>query len=85
MAKRTKLDIIKDILGIIRNNQNSIKITPLLRKSNISSKRFYAYINELSTKDFIEKKDNFIVLKEKGFQYLKKYETIISFIEEFDL
>jgi len=55
MKKRNRLEIIKDILKIIQDNHNSIKITPLLRKSNISSKRFYEYIKELQNKGFVMK------------------------------
>jgi len=41
--KRNKLEIIQDILKIIKQNHNSIKPTPLLRKSNLSSSRFNEY------------------------------------------
>ena len=43
MVKRGKLEIMKDILKIIQENKNSIKPTPLLRKSEISSTRFKEY------------------------------------------
>ena len=89
MAKRGKLEIIKDILKIIQDNHNSIKPTPLLRKSNISSARFEEYFNELLDKKFIKefnhKGEKFISLAEKGFKFLEKYKTIVSFIEEFEL
>lgn len=89
MGKRGKLEIIKDILQIIRDNHNQIKFTPLLRKSNISSIRFKEYFTELTEKKFIQeeilKKDKYIILTEKGFKFLEKYHTIIDFIEQFDL
>ena len=90
MAKRERLEIIKDILKIIQDNHNSIKITPLIRKSNLSSSRFSEYFSELLKKDFIKEiidkdgKKN-ISLTEKGSQYLDKYKTIVGFIEEFEL
>jgi len=89
MAKRVKLEIIRDILKIIKDNHNSIKITPLIRKSNLSSTRFSEYFKELTEKRFIlkrtEKKGKNIALTEKGQKYLLKYANIIGFIEEFDL
>jgi predicted transcriptional regulator len=89
MAKRGKLEIIKDILKIIQENRNSIKPTPLLRKSNLSSARFKEYFIELLDKKFVKefnhKEEKFISLTEKGFKFLEKYKTIINFIDEFEL
>lgn len=89
MAKRSKLEIVRDILKTIQTNRNSIKVTPLIRKSNLSSARFSEYFNELLAKNFIiektEKSGKVIAITEKGFRYLEKYQSIIGFIEEFDL
>jgi len=90
MARRGKLEILRDILKIIQDNGNSIKSTPLLRKSNLSSKRFKEYYNELMEKDLIKNIENkngdkFIFLTEKGLRFLEKYRAIISFIDEFEL
>lgn len=89
MAKRNKLEIIRDILEIIRAHKNSIKPTPLLRQSNISSSRFKEYLSELTEKQFVrkvnDKKDKFICLTNKGFRFLEKYKTIVNFIDEFEL
>lgn len=87
--KRNRLEIIRDILKIIQENKNSIKPTPLLRHSNISSSKFKEYLSELIEKEFIKeintKDGKRIILTNKGFQYLEKYKTIIGFIEEFEL
>lgn len=87
--KRGKLEIIKDILKIIQENNNSIKYTPLLRKSNVSSLRFKEYFLELISKDFVKEinknGEKFVSLTEKGFKFLEKYRTIIIFIDEFEL
>lgn len=89
MVKRSKLEIIRDILKIIQDNRNSIKITPLIRKSNLSSSGFSEYFNYLVFKNFVvERSDRdgkIISLTEKGFRYLAKYSSIVGFIEEFDL
>ncbi len=89
MAKRNKLEIIRDILKIVQDNHNSIKPTPLLRQSNISSVRFKEYFNELLDKGFTKEFDlhgeRSISLTEKGFKFLEKYKIIINFIDEFEL
>jgi predicted transcriptional regulator len=88
-TKRGKLEIMKDILFIIREHKNSIKSTPLLRKSNLSSARFQEYFSELKEKKFIkeieDKNGKSISLMDKGFKFLERYQTIISFIDEFEL
>ena len=89
MGKRGKLEIIRDILKIIQAH-HQIKFTPLLRKSNLSSKRFSEYYEEITKKKFIKegidkKGTKKIALTERGMEYLEKYQTIISFIDEFEL
>lgn len=90
MKKRGRLEVIRDILKIINENHNSIKKTPLLRKSNISSQRFNEYYVELVEKGFIEevqdKKGKIsVTLDKKGFNFLEKYSLIVSFIDDFGL
>jgi predicted transcriptional regulator len=90
IRRRDRLGMIFDILDIIRQNHNSIKPTPLLRHSNLSSQSFSEYINELQDKVFIkeitdENGRKFITLTDKGFKYLEKYKLISGFIEEFEL
>ena len=85
--KRNKLEIIRDILKIVQDSR-SIKPTPLLRKSNLSSSRFKEYYLEMLRKRFIKEsygKNKEITLDEKGIRYLEKYSAIISFIDEFEL
>jgi len=87
MAKRNKLEIIRDVLRIIQEHRE-IKPTPLLRRSNISSSRFKEYYSELLEKEFLKEtygKNKKITLTDKGQKYLEKYQTIINFIDEFEL
>jgi predicted transcriptional regulator len=90
MKKRERLELIKDILTIIKQKNNSIKRTPLLRYSNLSSQRFNEYYAELTEKHFIKeiqdkKGKTFITLTDKGFKFLEKYNIIINFIDDFGL
>jgi predicted transcriptional regulator len=88
--KRDRLEVIYDLLNIIQTNNNSIKKTPLLRKTNLSSQSFGEYFEELLNKGFIReiedyKKRRTISLTDKGFQYVNKYKMIIGFVKEFEL
>jgi len=88
--KRSRLEVIFDILSVINSSHNSIKPTPLLRKSNLSSGGFSTYYNELIAKGFIKEiRDNkgkvYLTLTDKGFKYLEKYRLISGFIDEFEL
>lgn len=90
MKKRERLEIIKDILKTIQENRNSIKQTPLMRKSNISFSKFKEYFGELLKKGFLKETtgnsgEKKVALTQKGFDFLEKYKTIINFIEEFEL
>ena len=88
--KRDRLEIIFDILSIVREHHNSIKPTPLLRFTNISSQSFSEYYNELKEKGFLreeldKKGRKFVCLTDKGFKFLEKYRLIKGFINEFEL
>ena len=90
MKRRDRLRVIYDILRTIRDKNNSIRPTPLLRFSNLSSQSFAEYFQELTEKGFIKtiegkKGRKFITLTDKGFEYLEKYRTIKGFIEELGL
>jgi predicted transcriptional regulator len=90
MKKRERLEVIYDILKVIWENHNSIKPTPLLRLSNLSSQRFIEYLKELLEKDLIKeirdkKGRKFYTLTDKGFQYLEKYQIIKGFVDDFGL
>ncbi|MBU0979628.1 MAG: winged helix DNA-binding protein [Nanoarchaeota archaeon] len=88
--KRDRLGVIFDILKIVRDNHNSIKPTPLLRYSNLSSQSFSEYYRELRSKGFVKemadkKGKRFITLTDRGFRFLEKYRLILGFIDEFEL
>ena len=88
--KRDRLEVIYDILKIIMHRNNSIKPTPLLRYSNLSSNSFSEYFRELIAKGFVKefadkKGRRYVTLTDKGFKYLEKYRLILGFIDEFEL
>ncbi|MBN2880876.1 hypothetical protein JXM83_02375 [Candidatus Woesearchaeota archaeon] len=90
LKKRDRFEVIYDILEIIRDKNNSIKPTPLLRFSNLSSQSFAEYFKDLLDKEFVKeildkKGKKHITLTDKGFKYLEKYQTIVKFMSEFEL
>ena len=89
-GKRDRLEVIFDILSIIKKNDGCIKPTPLLRFSNLSYYTFNRYFDDLISKNFIEevldnKGKKQIKITNKGEEYLQTYKSIRSFIQEFDL
>lgn len=90
VKKRERLEVIYDILNIIKNHNNSIKPTPLLRYSNLSFNSFQEYEEDLLKKKFVleiidKKGKKHYSLTDKGFEYLNKYKIILGFIDEFEL
>ncbi len=88
--KRDRLEVIYDILRIIKDNHNYIKPTPLLRFSNLSFNSFSDYEKELFKKGFISSEEDkkgkkHYFLTYKGYNYLDKYKIIKNFIDDFDL
>jgi predicted transcriptional regulator len=86
--KRERLEVIKDILKVIRSSRR-IKPTRLLYASNLSPQMFKDYIKELREKGFInmdeiEGKKEFYLTK-KGNNFLQEYRVIENFVENFGL
>lgn len=89
MKKRNKLEIIRDILQVIRNRSGKIKPTHILYKSNLSHQMMEEYLSELISKDFIKElkapKGKTYSITEKGINYLNQYSLIMDFTESFGL
>ncbi|MFQ5620619.1 MAG: winged helix-turn-helix domain-containing protein [Candidatus Nanoarchaeia archaeon] len=87
--KRDRLQVIHDILRVIRDNRNKIKPTHLLYKSNLSHQMMKDYVEELLGKELItqnqEGRTKFYQLTDKGFTYLDQYNVVTSFLESFGL
>ncbi len=87
--KRSRLEIIKDILEVIKNRNGKIKPTHILYKSNLSYGMMEEYLNELIKKEFIIENKNdkakTYAITEKGSAYLSKYKLILEFTDSFGL
>lgn len=87
--KRNRLEIIRDILEVIKNKNGKIKPTHILYKSNLSYQMMDEYISELKEKQFILeiklKKGKTYAITEKGLNYLNQYSLISEFTNSFGL
>ena len=89
MAKRTKLDIIGDMLRSIRDKGGLIKPTHLMYKSNLSHVQMQIYLKELIDKDLIRKlredDKDFFSLTDKGYGFIARLNELKEFERTFGL
>ena len=88
--KRGRIEIINDILDIIRSRQGKIKPTQVMYKANLSHQMLNDYLSELIGKGFIEEKKDkrgrkTYELTEKGFKFLQDYNLIKGFMVSYGL
>ena len=88
-TKRTRIEIIYDILRAIHEKQGKIKPTHLLYKSNLSYKKMNEYLAELREKDmigsFVDKDKKFFTITPAGLKFLLEYKKMQEFTESFGL
>jgi len=87
--KRNKLEIIHDILRVIRDRNGKIKPTHILYKSNLSHQMMTEYLDELMAKGFVlelkSKTGKTYAVTDKGQEYLSKFSLIKDFTTSFGL
>lgn len=88
--KRTKLEVIRDILEVIKNKNGRIKPTHILYKSNLSYQMMGEYIDELKERGLVVEENlkngqRTYSLTEKGFKFLEQYSMIADFTASFGL
>ena len=88
-GKRTRVDIIGDMLSSIVSKGGQIKPTHLMYKSNMSHGQMKTYIDDLVQKDLIKKvkKNNYdyVIITDKGHEFLQKLREMREFEKAFGL
>jgi len=86
--KRTKLEIIKDILIVLKKNKK-VKITHLIYKSNLSNNSIKIYLDDLIENKLIFKKSEngkmFFEIGKKGQGFLDEFDKIKVFSDSYGL
>lgn len=87
--RRTKIEIIYDILQAINQRGGTIKPTHLMYKSNLSHKKLVEYTSELLEKGLIEevpkKGGKEYKITGQGHKFTAEYRTMRQFIDSFGL
>lgn len=88
-GKRTKIDIIEDMLVSIINKGGTIKPMHLMYKSNLSHGQMHIYLDELVSKEFVKKVDRnqreYISITDKGCGFVQKLKEMKEFEKAFGL
>ena len=87
--KRGRLDIMTDMLATLQNSGGEIKPTHLMYKSNLSHMQMGSYLEEMIQKDLVKKvkkkEYDYIILTDKGFEFLQKLKQMREFEKTFGL
>lgn len=87
--RRSKLEIIGDMLKSIQAKGGAIKPTHLLYKSNLSHERMKLYVDELKLKGLIEEKEEkgkrLFAITDKGFDFLSSFRKVKELEDAFGI
>lgn len=87
--RRSRIDIINDILEAIQRKGGKIKPTHLMYKANLSHKLMTSYLEELMEKALIqetmEKTNRYLIITDDGYRFIEKFKQMKDFRESFGL
>jgi len=88
MAKRNRVDIVRDMLSAIQKKRGRIKPTHLMYKANLSHAQLNSYLEDLVEKEFVEeikteKNLKYFIITEKGDKFVQKLREMKQFERSF--
>ena len=88
-GRRTKIDIVNDILSAIEQKGHRIKPTHLMYKSNLSHKLMKNYLDDLIMKEMVkeveEKGNKYLIITDKGLDFMFQFRKMREFADSFGL
>lgn len=88
-GKRSRIEIINDMLQTISNKGGRIKPTHLMYKANLSHNQMKLYLDELIEKKLIEEEAKeerkMLLITEKGFMFIQQFSQMKEFEKTFGL
>jgi predicted transcriptional regulator len=82
-VRRSRLELVFDILLAIQNKGGQIKPTHLMYKSNLSHKLLNSYLEELVQKELIAVEEEFSKKKQKSTKMVRITDKGVGFLAEF--
>lgn len=90
-GKRTRIEIIYDMLRTIQSKGGKIKPTHLMYKANLSHNQMKQYLDELSAKGFVadekvgKEERKMLVLSDKGNAFINQFNQMKEMEKTFGL
>ena len=88
-GKRTRVDIIGDMLSSIVTKGGQIKPTHLMYKSNMSHGQMKLYLDDLVSKELVKKVKkgsyDYVIITDKGHEFMQKLKEMREFERAFGL
>ena len=82
-ARRSRLELVFDILLAIQNRGGKIKPTHLMYKSNLSHKLLNGYLEELVQKELVMLEEEAVKKKRRPLKLVKITDKGLAFLAEF--
>lgn len=89
MTRRTKIEIVYDLLALMQKKGGKVKPTHALYGGNLSYDRLKLYIEEMQKKGLIlivqEKKRTFYEITDQGHNFISEYKKVKELTDAFGL